>query len=162
MTLKLFDFDLRWGILNKQELYVKDYFQFYTIGAEEIIEKHPNKFIITERFENERAEILTNNLFDNANISDLILAINNDTYLWDTPVDGSLLLKILEGKMKYIRSISKVPLTPNEVDRWTDIFTNEIISQDTERRSVIIPKTAEIQRITRYIKDYFKSRTLIE
>ena len=147
---------------------VTDYFQYYTTGVEEVIGKAPTRYVITNQYENERPEVLTNTLYGNENLSDLVLAINNRTYLFNSPFDPDISYEILEAYTRYYVKISNI----SESDSYTQSqfenyykpliqarFNDDLLSvYNNYLRQVILPKTSEVERVLKDIKDYFKSR----
>lgn len=158
MTPKIYDYQMRNGYLGDSIYTVKDYFQYYTISVEDIIEDNPNLYLSTERYENERTEILTYKLFGNENLSDVILAINNNVYLWDTPASADSVYAAVEGRMRYLETQFKTAMSTEEIAKWENIFEEQLLAEETAKRTVILPEAASMQKVIRSIRKYFNSR----
>ena len=147
---------------------VVDYFDVYHTGVGEyVINKSPSSFVITKNEENERPEVLTNLLYSDENLSDMVLAINNRTYLWNTPIDYDTFYDIRNSYIKYIEKIMDIDMTDeitkenyvnNIKPHLEKIITDKLEYYQDNLRKVILPRTSDLEKVIKNIKDYFKSR----
>ena len=168
VTLRDIDPVVQQDDTSMENYVVTDYFQYYTTGVESVISKAPSRYVVTNQYENERPEVLTNALYDNENLSDMVLAINNRTYLFSSPFDPDISYEILEAYTRYFRKISNISdadsYTQSQFENYYKPLLQERFSDDllsvynNYLRQVILPKTAEVERVMKDIKDYFKSR----
>lgn len=156
MKPKVYDFDKKIGKIGDIEFGVSDYFQWYTTGFEELIQD--SMLMITERYNNERSEVLAYKLLGTADLSDTLLALNNDNYLWDSPYDNDMFETAIDTTFNYIKKINKTTMNRFQNDRFREI-SREIVTQDDDKlRDVIIPRKEYIQKISRVLKNYKRSR----
>jgi len=154
MKNKIYNPSHKLVVINQEEYSIPDYFQYYTTGAETI--PTDDQLIVTSRRANERYEILANDIFSNPNLADLLVAINNDVLLWNTPLDYDLL--DLQGEIlyDYVKKIYKTNFESPE--KWKEIIDQKVLDDDEKYRVVLIPKQESIQKVIRKIKEYFEER----
>ena len=142
---------------------VRDYFQYYTTGIEEIPFKNESLYFETTRFENERTDVLAFNFFESEDISDLILALNNDVYLWDSVIDYEMKEKVIQNKLKMLER-NKYKDDPNkELDSYdkkyySELFDKELQIQNDYQKTIVLPKLENLQRVIRDIRKYLDGR----
>ena len=156
MRQKIYNFDKKIGSLGDIKFEVSDYFQYYHTGIEELIVD--DMLYITDRNNNERSEVLAYEFFESADLSDTILALNNDVYLWDTPYDNDMYETSIDLIMEYIKKKNKTRMNIDVEERYQEIARAHVSDDDSMLRSVIIPRQEYVQKISRVIKDYLKSR----
>ena len=141
---------------------VRDYFEFYTTGIEEVPFKNENHYFETQRFESERSEILAYQMLENEDLSDVILALNNDVYLWDAPMTYDLKMKVLDNKMGllkynfYREDNQDLPSFTRKY--WQELFMKQMDDFNDTQKKVIIPRFSKIQRVIRDIRRYLDKR----
>jgi hypothetical protein len=160
MVQKIYNFEkTEKHLMNKSACGVfksADYWQWYTTGIENMVNNQ--EFFITDRLQNERSEVVSWKLYDDPNISDVILAINNDVYLWDAPFDYDMVENITNNKMEYLERVYKVHMTEDEKTYWRDKMLNKTKTLQNTLQSVVVPKYSNLQSIIRKIKDYLNDR----
>ena len=137
---------------------VTDYWQYYTTGVESLVNN--NEFFKTDRLINERSEILTWKFYNNPDISDVVLATNNDVYLWDSPFEYSYGEKIKDNKMNYFQKLYKkdLDITDDVYIYYNNIFLEDVKTLNEQQSTVVLPKLNYIQQIIRKYQNYFNSR----
>jgi len=181
MDSNLYKFNFKIGILDQKTFAVRDYFEYYTTGVESLIDDYPSFFAITTRLDNERPENIMKDMFNNSDMSDTFVAINNENYLWSTPYNLNAFHDAVEFRMNYVellmrdrvirtteknhlgtevRDANNKPIIHyNQVgDLCKDKVTADIESEDEAGRTIIIPEGSNLAFVDRKIKDYFKSR----
>jgi hypothetical protein len=160
MLFKIYNFDkIEKQSKNESEgitLTIADYWQYYTTGVENLVNN--NEYFRTDRLENERAEVVTWKFFDDPNLSDMVLALNNDVYLWDTPFDYRLVEQITDNKMNYIKKIYRAEMPEDVETYWRDLMLKDTMKYHDTLRTVVLPRYSNIQSVVRKIKDYFTKR----
>ena len=146
-----------------QVVQVRDYFEFYTTGIETVPFKNENHYFETTRFEAERSEILSFQMLESEDLSDVILALNNDVYLWDSPMTYDLKMEVLANKMEIIRynfykNDPKQIEDPYVSKYWQETFMDQMDKHNEIQQKVIIPKFPKVQRVVRDIKRYLDKR----
>jgi hypothetical protein len=160
MTFRVYNFDK----IEKQskneslgpKLTIADYWQYYTTGVENLVNN--NEYFRTDRLENERSEVITWKFFDDPGLSDIILALNNDVYLWDTPFDYELVEQITDNKMNYIKKMYKADMPEDVEQYWYDKTLRDTLEYQDILRSVVLPRYSDLQTVIRKIKEYFRDR----
>ncbi len=161
MRPKIYDFNKISREIKHESIgkyfHITDYFQYYTTGIENITNNN-ELYIETERYDNERTDILSWEFYLNENYSDLLLAINNDVYLWDSPVDYDTIDIIVNQQLLYIQKIQNKIFNDQEKEYWTNKIKNKVIQNNDYKRKILMVSDGDKNKITRQIKDIFKSR----
>jgi len=144
------------NIYTSGNLTVADYWQWYTTGIEKIV--NDQDFIITDRYNNERSDILAYNFYENESLADLLILINNDNFIWDTPGDYDLLWDITDNKMNYLRNLNKVDFTQEEIIYWREKMEKKTEEVHQIQSNIVIPKRGSLQKIIRTINNYLENR----
>jgi len=183
MKSTIYKFDERWGLLDSKLFAIRDYFQYYTTGIENIVYNYPESLLMTSRENAERPEQIMYNIFNNEDLADLFVGLNNQNYLWSTPFELDAFQDAIEFRMSYLESLmrdrieyievfdlngnqvfdkyGKPILELNEVGKLCyERIEQDIHDADDEARSVIIPHKDNVAFIMRKVKDYFKDRTV--
>jgi len=164
LEYKIYNFDETERQLNNEQLgekfIVKDYFQYYTTGIESIVKENENDFEKIKRQDNERSEVITYNLYQDANASDVIVSINNDVYLWDAPFVWDTLDFVVKNKMTYVQKVFKSPMLEDDYRYWERNIISDVIKTRDIQSTVVVPKREYIQKTIRKIKRYLKERTI--
>ena len=138
------------------KLTVCDYWQYYVTGIESIV--NDQDFILTDRYDNERSEVIAYNFYDNESLSDVIILSNNDNFLFDAPVDYDLGIDIVDNRMKYLQSMNKTTYSQDEYLYWEQKMKDRINDEHKIKSNVIIPKRGSVQKIIRNMNSYMESR----
>lgn len=158
MKPKIYKFDKKVGSLGKTSYQVTDYFQYYTTGIEDL--PGAEQLYVTQRRDNERYEVLAWNIFNDENLADLLLGLNNDVFLWATPSDNNSFQEQVDITYDYLQKKNKTRFPNEDVELWKQIAYDIVEYNDDKLRNVIIPRTEFLQKISRTFKDSFQNRTV--
>ncbi len=158
MKQKVYNFKKKDGCLGDAKFEVSDYFQFYHTGLETLISD--DMLVITQRHNNERSEVIAYEFLETADLSDTILALNNDTYLWDSPYDNDMFEGMIDVMMDYIKKVHKTTLTSEVEERYSEAMREHVTIDDNMLRSIILPRREQIQKISRMIKDELRDKVV--
>lgn len=169
-----YSFDQKEGLLNNKIFLVRDYFQYYTTGVEQIIPDNTDAFAFVTRENAERPEQIMYDMFRDANLGDMFCAINNQNYLWATPFGLDAFQDAIEFRFNYVELLMRDRIEKTEVkdDLGTVIETyyndvgdlcrerveEDIHYADDVARLIIIPDLNSHQFVNRKIEEYFNSR----
>ena len=181
MKSTTYKFELKSALLDQQPYYVRDYFESYTTGVENIVHTNPEHFAVTSRENAERPESIMYQMFDQADEADMFIAINNQNYLWATPFNLDAFQDAIDFRMNYLELLMRDRITKEpELDVNDDIVRDEngvilynynqagtlcrdrvsedIHNEDDKARTIIIPNKDSVQYVSKMIKDYFTTR----
>ena len=173
MDSKIYKFDYKNGLLDKKLFIVRDYFQYYTTGLEQIVRDNPSAFVYTNRNDSERPDQIMYSAFGDENLSDMFVAVNNQNYLWAVPFSLDAFQDAVELRMSYLRYLmrdrmnapAEITETHDDVDYIPTVedvmyirAEEDIHAQDEMARNIFIPEKDSINFVKRRIDDYFDSR----
>ncbi len=177
MDSKIYKFDYRAGLLDAKIYGVRDYFQYYTTGVEQVVEYNPSQFSYTNREDAERPEQIMYDLFGDENLGDMFVAINNQNYIWAVPLGLDAFQDAIDLRMAYLRYLMRDRMKQTvdnfEIDSKTEYVTTvedvmkirvteDIHAEDDISRQIFIPKKDSVKFVQNRITDYFKDRELKE
>jgi len=137
---------------------VRDYFEFYHTGIEQLPFQNEALYFATNRFPNERSEVLTNAFFEDPDMSDLLLALNNDVYLWDAPFDNATQEMITLNKIAMIEHNRKQTLDISQKMYFEEKINTQLEIINSKQSVIVLPKYKNLARINRLIKKYLNER----
>jgi len=162
MKQKIYNFQPRVNQLENDRkgeiIKTRDYFEFYHTGIEELPFMNEQMYFMTNRYENERAEVITNAFYDDADLSDLVLALNNDVYWWDAPYDFDTQYIIADNKVQYVENLRKRKLNDAERLYYNEKFNDELSVINDKQRLIVVPKFKNLARVNRLIQRYLNNR----
>ncbi len=177
MKSSVYSFEPKIGLLDNKIFLHRDYFEFYTTGVESIIKDTPTAFRFTTRQNTERPEQIMYDIYSDADLSDVFVAINNQNYLWSTPFGLDAFQDAVAFRMNYVELLMRdritkeditdnlgnvIETTYNEVgDICYDKVREDIHNEDDSARTIIVPDTNSTQLVNRKIREYFTSRKVI-
>jgi hypothetical protein len=160
MKQSIYDFDTIKNVTINDELgpvvEVRDYFQYYTTGLEDV--PFDEDCFSTDRYQNERTDVIAYNFFEDENLSDLILAMNNDTYMFDCPVDYDTQCDIVDARINMIEALNHQQLRPGQVEFYRELFDKEMNEINEAQDVIVLPKFNKIAKIRRDMEKYLENR----
>jgi len=141
------------------EIYkVRDYFEFYHTGIEKLPFNNESLYFATNRLVNERSEVITNAFYEDPNLSDIVLALNNDVYLWDAPFDNATQEMISNNQIAIIEETRKQVLSPEQKEYYLSKINTQLDIQNSKQGIIVLPKFKNLARVQRLIQKYLDSR----
>jgi len=144
----------------KGEIYeVRDYFEFYHTGIEQLPFLNEKMYFATNRLINERSEVITNAFFEDPDLSDVVLALNNDVYLWDAPFDTATQEMIAMNQIAAIEENRKQKLNEEQInDYYLPKINARLDEQNTKQSIIVLPKFKNLARVIRLMEKYLEQR----
>ena len=162
MRQTVYDFDLVKNRLVADEVgplvQVRDYFEYYTTGLEEIVQENQDDFFMTQRYQNERTDVIAYNFYEDENYSDVILAVNNDTYLWDAPVDFDTQSIVVDERIRIVEHLNHQKLQQGQRSFYERQFNEDLDEEQEIQKNIVLPKFGSMSKINRLIKKYLNNR----
>jgi len=137
---------------------VRDYFEFYHTGIEQLPFTNEKMYFATNRLTNERSEVITNAFFEDPDLSDVVLALNNDVYLWDTPFDNATQEMIAKSTLDNIEENRKQKLSEEQQSYYLSKINTQLDVQNTKQSVIVLPKFKNMARVLRLIEKYLNQR----
>lgn len=175
MESKIYKQDFRPGILDKKVYYTRDYFKYYTTGIEALVLAFPNQFNLTTRRDAERPENLMYDLFQDPDLADTFVAINNQNYMWATPFDLDAFHDAIDFRMNYVELLMRDRIEKTEIrdpdtgeileTQYNDVGTacyektsKDIHDIDDTSRNIVVPNSNNISFVVKKIQEYLELR----
>lgn len=175
MESRVYKQDFRAGLLEKKVFYVRDYFKYYTTGIEDLITAFPDQFSLTTRRDAERPENIMVDLFDDPDLADVFVAINNQNYMWATPFDLDAFHDAITFRMNYIELLMRGRIEKQEIrdpetgkviktiyndvgDACYKKASDSIHEIDDVSRKIVVPNKNSVSFVVKKIEEYLKIR----
>jgi len=174
MESTIYKFDYRPGVIDMKTYQVRDYFQVYHTGVENIILEKPELFSMTNRFDQQRPEQIMYNMFGDENLADLFVALNNQNYLWSTPYGVNDIQTAIDFRMNYVeflfrKRIQRIPFIEDTnaiLDEEEMAKKQECIDSTINHNYTLVPDNENkdcwyynevgqimLERVTEYTRD---------
>jgi hypothetical protein len=162
MIPKIYDFNTITNRLKHEVdgevVETSDYFEFYHTGIEDIQDDENQHFFVTDRYEGERSEILAWNFYQNENYSDVLLALNNEVYLWDNPFGGDIQEDVKDNQLLYVQRLYQRQLDDYEKEIWSQKLSEHIKESNDTQRTIVAPHKRNINSTVRKMREYMEDR----
>jgi len=159
MNLKIFDFARKMSIVkNYRESEVinsVDYFEYYTTGIEDLVD---DNFFATDRYVNERSEVMGHNLLGNQDFADVIVAANNDNFLWDAPMDYDKTELVIDNRINTLEKYMQRSLSDTEKIYHRKKFREDSEQINDDMTVIVLPRYNRMQEALRKIRRYLNNR----
>ena len=139
-----------------EKLQIADYFQWYISGISDLT--NDQEFVLTDRYDNERSEVLAYNFYENESVADVLVLANNDNFLWDAPADYDLLWDITENKYGYFRKEHKVQMSVDEEEYWKQKMRDQTTAAHSNQSVIAIPIRGSLQKVIRKMNEFLEER----
>lgn len=175
MESKVYKQDFRAGILDKKVYYTRDYFKYYTTGIEGLVLAFPNQFNLSTRRDAERPENLMYDMFQDEDLADAFVAVNNQNYMWATPFDLNAFHDAIEFRMNYVELLMRDRIVKTEIrdpdtgqvveTQYNDVgvscyekTSDAIHAIDDTSRKIVVPDPNNISFVVKKIQEYLELR----
>ncbi len=159
MKPTIYKFSEKVGLLDNKLYTVRDYTEYYTTGIESVVIQYPEVFAYAIRDDLERPENIMYNMFKDENLADVLVAANNENFMWDIPMDFDLYNDVVDFRMIYLDFLM---LDRMDDDVVVAIMKDRMIEQvdeiDRRMKKVFLPNPEKISFTLKRIKDYVKNR----
>jgi hypothetical protein len=145
---------------EKDGFKVQDYTSIYFGGLKDLIENNPEYFEFVDVADNEKMENISYQRYGNENYADLILACNNENFLWSMPYGENILLEQLDSVMHMINV--ELNITPDSEGIDLDYkfletrLYNKIDKENSQKRRFRVPKIEYLTNVINLINNYKK------
>lgn len=144
MQNTLYTYDRR--IVN--DIDVTDFTSVYYGKMLELFESYPDYFMTYEIEIDDKLENVSYRLYGSTDYADIILAANNDVFLWNMPYSSDITIEESNLLQKLLSSELKV--TEDSSDELLDIFDSideGITLKNTRKRIMTVPKPDKINSL---------------
>ncbi len=101
------------------------------------------------------------NRFNDADLADMFVALNNQNYIWATPFSLDAFQDAVDMRISYINYLMRDRIDDENVEKSMRIKAeDDIYAQDTLARTVFVPDRDNVAFLNRRIKEYFENRTV--
>ena len=141
---------------------VTDYTSYYYGGLLELFKQFPDYFSLYSVHIDEKIENISYELYDSVDYSDVILACNNDVFLWSTPYNSDIIYEQVSSLVGLItKELDFAELQGN--DKFAAIIERieeKINIENTNRMTITVPTPKKISLLLSMVKDYRKTHKL--
>jgi ribosome-interacting GTPase 1 len=135
---------------------VPDYTSYWFTNLKDYLENYDNYFTIVSIPENEKIENLAYKLFGSENYADLILAINDENFLWSSPYNQDVLNKMSDAVL--LEFLNQLNLDSfNENLSYLDFkqkIEESIDNTNSQKKYFKVPKPENLSDVISLINNY--------
>jgi hypothetical protein len=142
--------------LQRENKIVRDYTGYYFNELENFLKAYDDYFEIIDVDENTKIEKLSYDLYGDENYADLILAVNNENFLWSSPYDQDVILNTSESILrKFANELNLETFDETESYRdFADKVKEEIENQNSHKKYFKVPKKDKLMDVLSLISTY--------
>jgi len=146
---------------------VTDYTSIYYGNISEYLKQYSEYFMSYKLKDDEKLENVSYSFYQTTDYADLILAINQDVFLWNVPYNQDINIDRAEILAKSLLNASDlINMNTNEKDRIINMATISIDESNELKRHILIPKpdyiSTIISLVENYKKQYYLNKVLTE
>jgi len=142
---------------------VTDYTSYYYGGVLDLFKQYPTYFTLYSVDIDEKVENISYDLYGSTDFADVILAANNNVFLWSSPYNSEIM---------YEKTVALTGLITKELDfaelqgneNFKDIIERieeKINLENTNRKTITVPTPKKINILLSIVKDYRAENHLI-
>jgi hypothetical protein len=144
--------------IKRDQKVVKDFTSVYFSNLFNILEQYDDYFMIIELGENDRLENVSYQLYGSENYADLILACNDENFIWSSPYDQDIILLLTENILDEFREEMNIDNFDNNPSYRAFKEQVHLILDDrnSKRKKFKVPKPENLGEVLNIIDNYIK------
>lgn len=147
--------------LASKDYEVADFTSRYYGNISKFLKQYSNYFTIYKLDDDEKIENVSYKLFNTTNYADLILAINEDTFLWNVPYNQDINAEQAELLAKVMLNSSDIAnMDTYEKNAMIQIAQNSIDTLNEYKRNILVPKNEFISTVIGLVERYRQTYNL--
>lgn len=141
--------------LRKNKL-VRDFSSIYFNNLQQLFEEHSEYFTTIDLSEDERLENVAYQLYGDENIADLLLAINDENFIWSSPLNQDILLEQSKIVLKeYAENLNIHNFNENLSYLELQEKINQYIDDsNSKRKKFKVPKADYLGEVINLVNNY--------
>jgi len=133
---------------------VNDYTSVYYGGLLEVFNQYPNYFTSYKINIDDKMESISYDLYGSENYADVILASNNDVFLWNMPYNTDIVLDQLESFTNIIKNeLGEGNINQDILEVFSSI-EDENNFLNSKKRDITVPKSSKLNEVLALINNY--------
>jgi len=146
---------------------VTDYTSYYYGGLLELFKQFPDYFSLYSIEVDQKIEEISYELYGSVDYADIILAANNNVFLWSSPYNSDItydqtiaLTGIISKELDYNELQDGSEARAN-LERVIDNIGNKVNTENTNRKSITVPKPKKLNTLLAIINNYRKDNRML-
>jgi len=142
---------------------VTDYTSYYYGGVIDLFKEYPSYFTLYSVDIDEKVENISYELYGSTDYADVILAANNDVFLWAAPYNSDIMYdKTIALTGLIIKELDFAELQGNEdFKEILNRIEEKVNLENTNRKTITVPTPKKINILLSIVKDYRANNHLI-
>jgi len=147
--------------LTSSDYEVADFTSRYYGNISKFLRQYSNYFTVYKLEDDEKIENVSYNLFNTTDYADLILAINEDTFLWNVPYNQDINAEQSELLAKIMLNSSDIiNMNMYEKNAIMQIAQGSIDRLNEYKRNILVPKNEFISTVIGLVERYRQTYNL--
>lgn len=141
--------------MNVLDYNVVDFTSYYYGSISRFLKQYSNFFEVYTLHDDEKLEEISYRFYETTDYADLILAINEDVFLWNVPYNEDINIERYEILRRVLSNNTDIAGSLESKQERIDILSRGMI-EDSEKlkRNILIPKNEYISNIIGLVEKY--------
>jgi len=144
-------------ITSKDSLSVTDYTSFYYGGLDDLFNQYPEYFEYISLNDSIKMEGISWRRYNNENFADVLLACNQEVFLWSMPYGNDTLIEIKEALQRIFQNelgISTGDARFEEFTAFLNFIDDDVEDRNTQKRLLRVPIENKMSDVVNLISNY--------
>jgi len=152
MINNVFEFDT----FERENKVVRDFSSIYFTDLNDELANYDSMFTLIDITEDERLENVSYSLYGDENLSDLLLAVNDENYIWSSPLNTDIVLAQGDILLKEIANNLNIHSYDENLD-YQDLkskILEMIDNRNSKRKKIKVPRIENLGDVINIVNDY--------
>ena len=139
---------------------VRDYTAVYYGGLSDIFDQYPDYFMYYDIIDDEKLENISYKLYGSEDYADIILAINNEVFLWGLPYGSDIIYDQQDTYVSLLEASLNVYSSGNsDFEAIAEEIGVTLDQENSSKRIYKVPKSKSINNVITLINNYRDENT---
>ena len=143
---------------------VTDYTSYYYGGIVELFKQFPNYFSLYSIEVDQKIEEISYELYGSVDYADIILAANNNVFLWSSPYNSDITYdqtQALTGIIIKELDFGEYQDNTTNLGKIIDAIGNRVNTENTNRKTITVPTPKKLNTLLAMVNDYRKNNRML-
>jgi hypothetical protein len=152
MTNTVYEYDT----FFKKNRVIRDFTSIYFNDLDSLLSEYENYFYLIDITEDERMENVAYELYGDENLADLLLAINDENFIWSSPLNQDILLDQTDILLSEYANYMNIDTWDGSVSYqdFADKIRKNVDDNNSRRKKIKVPRRDYLSDVIAIVNDY--------
>ena len=150
---------------TKESFSVTDYTSYYYGGLTAVLNQYPDLFEYITINDDTKLEVISYKKYGSENYADVILACNEEVFLWSVPYSSDVLIEVQEARKRIFVSelgIKRDDARFEDFEFFIDTINDDVEQENTKKRSFRLPVKERLGDVINLISKYRRENAVTD